>query len=47
MPHYVQWGSLSITLANLVVLGLMIAVFVLFLVLRMPDEAGRAHGKGR
>ncbi len=39
-PHYVQLGFVSITVPNLVVLGLMILVFAAALALRLPDEHG-------
>lgn len=38
VPHYVQWGLVSITVANLVVLGLMIAVFGAAVALRLPEH---------
>lgn len=40
-PHYVQWGVLSITVPNLVVLGLMLVVFAAALALRLPEHADR------
>lgn len=47
-PHYVQWGLVSITVPNLVVLGLMIVVFAAALALRLPEEHDRPKpGKGR
>ena len=39
-PHYVQWGFISITVPNLVVLGLMILVFAAAIALRLPEERG-------
>lgn len=33
---YLQWGVIQISLANLVVIGLMIAVFILALFLPFP-----------
>jgi hypothetical protein len=49
VPHYVQWGFISVTVPNLVVLGLMIVVFALALALRLPeeqreDQPGKAGG---
>jgi|GEM_PF-4050265 len=38
VPHYVQWGLVSITVANLVVLGLMFVVFAAALALRLPEH---------
>lgn len=38
VPHYVQWGPVSITVANLVVLGLMIVVFAAAVALRLPEH---------
>lgn len=49
VPHYVQWGVLSITVANLVVLGLMIVVFAAGVALRLPehqDTGGPRRGGG-
>ncbi len=47
LPHYVQWGPVSITIPNLVVLGLMIVVFAAALVLRLPEEKpGSDHARG-
>lgn len=45
-PHYVRWGFISITVPNLVVLGLMIIVFAVALMLRLPDEHG-GDGPGK
>ena len=42
-PHYVQWGFISVTVPNLIVLGLMFVVFALALTLRLPEERG--HGQ--
>ncbi len=46
-PHYVQIGFISITVPNLIVLGLMFAVFAIALALRMPadDAEGPAAKK--
>ncbi len=47
-PHYVQWGFISITVPNLVVLGLMIVTFAAALALRLPEEHdSRERGKDR
>lgn len=52
VPHYVQWGPVSITVANLVVLALMVVVFAAAVALRLPEhheppgpEPGRAGGR--
>ena len=37
-PHYVQWGLVSISVANLIVLGLMLVVFAAAVALRMPEH---------
>jgi hypothetical protein len=34
--HYVHWGVIQISVANLVVIGLMIVIFVLAIVLPFP-----------
>jgi hypothetical protein len=39
--HYVHWGVIQISVANLVVIGIMILLFVLALVLPFPR--GRGH----
>jgi len=38
VPHYVQWGLVSITVANLLVLGLMMVVFAAGVALRLPEH---------
>lgn len=38
IPHYVQFGFISITVPNIIVLSLMILVFAAALVLRLPEE---------
>jgi hypothetical protein len=38
---YVHWGFIQLSLANLVVIGLMLIVFVLALVLPFPGRKGR------
>jgi hypothetical protein len=43
--HYVSWGRLSISLANLTVVGVMVAVFVLAILLPHPRRP-RQDGKG-
>lgn len=40
--HYVKWGVIQISVANLVVIGIMIALFVLALVLPFPKGKGRS-----
>ncbi len=39
-PAYIHWGVIQLSTANLVVIGLMVAVFVLALVVPFPK--GRA-----
>ena len=39
--HYVHWGFIQISVANLVVIGLMIIVFVLAILLPFPRHGGR------
>lgn len=34
--HYVHWGVIQLSVANLVVIGVMVAVFVLALLLPFP-----------
>jgi hypothetical protein len=34
--HYVHWGFIQLSVANLVVIGLMVVVFVLALILPFP-----------
>ena len=38
--HYVHWGVIQISVANLVVIGLMVVVFVLAIVLPFPKAKG-------
>jgi hypothetical protein len=39
--HYVHWGVIQISVANLVVIGIMILVFLAALVLPFPRGRGR------
>jgi hypothetical protein len=39
--HYVHWGFIQISVANLVVIGLMILVFVLAILLPFPRHGRR------
>ena len=39
--HYVNWGVIQISVANLVVIGIMIAIFVAALLLPFPKGRGR------
>lgn len=39
--HYVHWGVIQISVANLVVIGVMIVLFVLALLLPFPKGRGR------
>jgi hypothetical protein len=43
--HYVHWGFIQMSVANLLVIGLMLLVFVLALVLPFPH--GRAAARER
>lgn len=36
--QYLQWGFIQISLANLVVIGLMIVVFALAVIARRPEK---------
>lgn len=37
-PHFLHWGVIQISLANLIVIGLMVALFVLALVVPFPGS---------
>jgi hypothetical protein len=39
--HYVHWGFIQISVANLIVIGLMIVVFVLAIFLPFPRHGRR------
>jgi hypothetical protein len=39
--HYVHWGVIQISVANLVVIGLMVLLFVAALLLPFPKGRGR------
>ena len=39
--HYVHWGVIQISVANLVVIGLMVLLFVVALFLPFPKGRGR------
>ena len=39
--HYVHWGVIQISVANLVVIGVMLVLFVLALWLPFPKGGGR------
>ena len=39
--HYIHWGVIQTSVANLVVVGIMILVFLLALVLPFPRGRGR------
>jgi len=43
--HYVHWGFIQISVANLVVIGLMLLTFVLALVLPFPHSRAAAPSK--
>jgi hypothetical protein len=42
--HTVDWEFIHLSVANVVVIGLMFAVFVLALLLPFPGAAGRRRG---
>ena len=39
--HYVHWGVIQISVANLVVIGLMVLVFIAALLLPFPKGRGK------
>jgi len=39
--HYVHWGVIQISVANLVVIGLMVAIFAAAILLPFPKGRGR------
>ena len=39
--HYVHWGVIQISVANLVVIGVMVAIFVLAILLPFPRGGDR------
>ncbi len=39
--HYLDWGPISISVGNLVMIGLIIALFVLAIVLPFPGSRSR------
>ena len=39
--HYVHWGVIQISVANLVVIGVMVLLFVLAVLLPFPKGRGR------
>ncbi len=41
--HYIHWGFIQMSVANLVVIILMIAVFVLAILLPFPRRKGRTE----
>jgi hypothetical protein len=40
--HYVHWGVVQLSVANLVVIGVMIAIFVLAIMLPFPKGRRRS-----
>ena len=40
--HFLHWGVLQISLGNLLVIGVMVAVFVVALLLPFPGGKGRS-----
>ena len=39
--HYVHWGVIQISVANLVVIGVMVAIFILALIVPFPKGRKR------
>ena len=39
--HYLNWGVFQLSVANLVVIGIMVVLFVLALILPFPKGRGR------
>jgi hypothetical protein len=39
--HYLHWGVIQISVANLIVIGLMVAVFVLAILLPFPKDRSK------
>lgn len=39
--HYLNWGVIQLSVANLVVIGIMVVLFILALVLPFPKGRGR------
>jgi len=44
--HYVHWGFIQISVANLIVISLMIVVFVAALLIPFPKRHGRTDHDG-
>lgn len=44
--YYIHWGFIQLSLANLIVIGLMLAVFVLALLLPFPGHKNQGSDKG-
>lgn len=42
-PHYLSWGWVQISVANLIVIVTMVLIFIGAVVFRMPDH----HDRGR
>ncbi|GAC1383749.1 MAG: hypothetical protein NVSMB48_17640 [Marmoricola sp.] len=45
--HYFRWGWVQISLANLIVLAVMVLVFAVAVLLRMPDHRHDARSGER
>lgn len=45
--HYLHWGVIQISLANVVVILLMLALFLLALLLPFPGEKGHLSSPGK
>jgi hypothetical protein len=41
--HYLHWGVIQISVANLIVIGVMVAIFILAIWLRFPGGRHDRH----
>jgi hypothetical protein len=46
-PYYIHWGVIQISAANLIVIGLMVAVFALAVLLPFPKPKPKPTSKRR
>ncbi|WP_020658991.1 hypothetical protein [Amycolatopsis benzoatilytica] len=44
---YLHWGVIQISLANLLIIAIMLVVFALALLIPFPGRHGRDRGEGR
>ncbi|MHB8191111.1 MAG: hypothetical protein ACYDHP_11990 [Ferrimicrobium sp.] len=44
--HYFEWGVIQVSYANLIVIGVMLALFVLALFLPFPSAGKRVRDEG-